>query len=320
MLKISDQELKLAAKDKGYRPEMLEKVYRLLDLLAEFMAVPFLADRLVLKGGTAINLFCADYFPRLSVDLDFNYIGSTDLTVMQSERPEIERIIIDICKRKQYTLQRNPSAHAGGKMVLVYQSLMGMKGRLEIDLNYMFRVPLWDTHWQFSPDWPSKVRAHLLDVHELAAGKLHALLGRDASRDLYDSHQLLTKWSLNEQKMRLGFTVYAAMEGRDWQQITAYNVRFSINDIRDKLIPVLKSSEVPGTSFKAIEKWANTLVEECKTSMALVLPFKEHEIEFLRHVQEEKEIRPELITDDNFMCERILQHPLLKWRINQFGK
>jgi hypothetical protein len=68
MLRISDIELKQNARSHGYRPEMLEKVYHLLDLLDEFMVVPYLSDRLVLKGGTAINLFCSDQFPRLSVD------------------------------------------------------------------------------------------------------------------------------------------------------------------------------------------------------------------------------------------------------------
>jgi hypothetical protein len=41
VLKISDQELKKEAKNRGYRPEMIEKVYHLLDLLEEFMAVPY---------------------------------------------------------------------------------------------------------------------------------------------------------------------------------------------------------------------------------------------------------------------------------------
>ena len=38
MLRISEQELKQEAKGRGYRPEMIEKVYHLLDLLEEFMA------------------------------------------------------------------------------------------------------------------------------------------------------------------------------------------------------------------------------------------------------------------------------------------
>jgi hypothetical protein len=55
MLTMSKQELQKEAKSKGYRPEMIEKVYRLLDLLEQFMAIPYLKGRLVLKGGTAIN-------------------------------------------------------------------------------------------------------------------------------------------------------------------------------------------------------------------------------------------------------------------------
>jgi hypothetical protein len=39
MLKISDFELRQEAKARGYRPEMLEKVYHLLELLEEFMAI-----------------------------------------------------------------------------------------------------------------------------------------------------------------------------------------------------------------------------------------------------------------------------------------
>jgi predicted nucleotidyltransferase component of viral defense system len=72
MLQISRSDLLLEAQTRGYRPEILEKVYRLLDLLDEFMSVPYLKQRLVLKGGTAINLFFSEAVPRLSVDLDFN--------------------------------------------------------------------------------------------------------------------------------------------------------------------------------------------------------------------------------------------------------
>lgn len=133
MLRISDQQLKQEAKSRGYRPEMVEKVYHLLALLEEFMGVPYLSDRLVLKGGTAINLFCTDQFPRLSVDLDFNYIGAVSKDVMQKEKPELESILLDICKRRQYELHRIPRNHAGGKTVLIYKSVAGTKGRLEIE-------------------------------------------------------------------------------------------------------------------------------------------------------------------------------------------
>ncbi len=315
MFQISDNELKQDARNHGYRSEILEKVYLLLDLLDEFMAVPYLSERLVLKGGTAINLFCSNQFPRLSVDIDFNYIGSVDRENMRKEKPELENILSDICKRRKYEFHRNPRSHAGGKMVLVYKSVMGTKGRLEIDLNYIYRSPLWEPEWRSSPAWPKSIRAKILDIHELAAGKLNALLEREVSRDLFDSHQLLTKWPLNEEKLRLAFTVYAAMRKQNWQDIAVDKVKFSVKDIRDKLIPVLKESEAPEPRFPVVQTWAKKMVEECKSRMSMVLPFKENEIEFLKVLQQHGEIRPELISDDVDFCERVKKHPLLHWRI-----
>jgi predicted nucleotidyltransferase component of viral defense system len=320
MLRISNQELRQEAKSRGYRPEMIEKVYHLLDLLEEFMAVPYLSDRLVLKGGTAINLFCTDQFPRLSVDLDFNYVGAVDRDVMQQEKPELETILLDICKRRQYEVHRNPRGHAGGKTVLVYKSVMGTKGRLEIDLNYIYRMPLWETGWRSSPAWPKATKAKVLDIHELAAGKLNALLEREVSRDLFDSHQLLTKWPLDTEKLRLAFTVYAAMRKQGWQKITVDNVKFSVSDIRDKLIPVLKDSEAPDTRFPAVEIWAKKLVDECKSALSIVLPFRNNEVEFLDQLQRHGELHPELISDDRAFCERVNKHPLLHWRAQQLIK
>ena len=58
----------------GFRPEIMEKVWHLMAILDGISVHPFLKDRLVLKGGTALNLFFFD-LPRLSVDIDLNYIG-----------------------------------------------------------------------------------------------------------------------------------------------------------------------------------------------------------------------------------------------------
>lgn len=320
MLTISDQVLKQEAKKQGYRPEMIEKVYHLLDLLEEFMAVPYLADRLALKGGTAINLFCIDQFPRLSVDLDFNYIGAVDKNIMQQEKSELKTILLDICKRRQYELHRNPSSHAGGKVILVYKSVLGTKGRLELDLNYVYRMPLWEASWRSSPAWPKATKAKVLDIHELAAGKLNALLEREVSRDLFDSHQLLTKWPLDSEKLRLAFTIYAAMRRQSWQEITIDKVKFTVKDIRDKLLPVLKESEAPDTRFPAIEKWAKTMVDECRSSLSTILPFRKNEIEFLEQLQKNGQIRPELISSDSNFCERINRHPLLQWRAQKLNR
>ena len=64
---------------------MLEKVIQLLHLLEASQAHPFLKNRWALKGGTALNLFVFDV-PRLSVDIDLNYVGAADRETMMVER------------------------------------------------------------------------------------------------------------------------------------------------------------------------------------------------------------------------------------------
>lgn len=317
MSSITEQELRLIAEEKGYRPEILEKVYRLLDLLETFMAVPFLKERLVLKGGTAINLFCTQQLPRLSLDLDFNYVGSSDRETMLREKPEVERIVLNLCRLQGYESHRNPQAHAGGKMVLTYPSLSGTKGRLELDINYLYRSPLWETQWEYSSDWPKRVGVTVLDIHELAGGKLHALLDRHAARDLFDAHQLMTEWPLDLAKLRIGFTVYAGMRKLSWQEMSTDKILFDVKEIRNKLIPVLKRSIIPGTRLNDIQFWAEQLVSECKTAFQSLLPFNEQEKLFLTHLDVQGEIKPELLSSDPIFCERVKDHPLLKWRVQQ---
>jgi len=53
----SKEQLMRYARAAGYKPENLEKVHRLLDIFQQIMSVPFLKERMVLKGGTALNLF-----------------------------------------------------------------------------------------------------------------------------------------------------------------------------------------------------------------------------------------------------------------------
>ena len=99
MKQITEKHLKSEAAKNGYRPEILEKVLLLLGILEQITSVPYLRKRLALKGGTALNLFSFKNLPRLSVDIDFNYIGSHERDVMIAERKTVEEGIIAICNQ-----------------------------------------------------------------------------------------------------------------------------------------------------------------------------------------------------------------------------
>lgn len=54
----------------GYAPAVVDKVERLLEVLAALREDPVLGNAFVLHGGTALNLFY-EPAPRLSIDIDF---------------------------------------------------------------------------------------------------------------------------------------------------------------------------------------------------------------------------------------------------------
>lgn len=140
-MKLSIERLQAEAEATGFRAEVLEKVFHLLHLLGVIQTHPFLRGKLALKGGTALNLFLFDV-PRLSVDIDLNYVGAVPRQEMMAERPKLEDALGAVFAREGFSVGRIPADHAGGRWALRYQSALGTGGNLEVDLNYMFRVPL----------------------------------------------------------------------------------------------------------------------------------------------------------------------------------
>ncbi len=122
---MSKAELLKVARTCCYKPSILEKVRQLLNTLGQISQIDFLKNRLVLKGGTALNLFHFDHVPRLSVDIDLNYIGKLNKGDMLQEKPLINDAIEKILIQNQLQQYRNPSNHAGGKMVWRYPSVLG---------------------------------------------------------------------------------------------------------------------------------------------------------------------------------------------------
>ncbi len=311
-MKVSREKLYNEAQATGFRPEILEKVIQLMALLEAFQTHPFLQGRLVLKGGTALNLFYFDV-PRLSVDIDLNYIGAVSRETMLEERPKLEEAVQAVCSREGFTIRRLPTDHAGGKWQLRYESSIGQSGNLEVDLNFMFRVPLWPINSMDSKQVGSYQApgVAILDIHEIAAGKLAALLARQASRDLFDVHLLLTKQELDPQMLRLAFVVYGAMNRVDWRSVSIDDVNFDARELENSLIPVLAGNALGGND---IETWTNSLVKECREALSVVLPLAENEKEFLDGLLDRGKIEPSLLTEDPDMTDRINSHPLLAWK------
>lgn len=316
-MKISKEKLQQEASTTGFKMEHLEKVHILMDLLNDFATFPQLKGKFVLKGGTALNLFFFE-LPRLSVDIDLNYIGSVDRDVMLAERPVLQNIITGICERHGLTLDRNPNRHAGGKMIWRYPSALGQMGNLEIDLNFMYRVPLWPIEYKSSCLVGSK-QIHsipILDPHELSAGKLAALIDRKTGRDLFDAYHLLTKTNIDMTKLRLALVVYSAISRKaDLRQLTPESISVDVTDLKNRLIPLLRKNDL--AAINGTSNWAQKLVTECQLAFKHLLPLAENEHTFLSELLDKGQIKPELLTDDKGLIQNIKTHPAISWSAQQ---
>lgn len=312
-MNLTPQTLVREANATGFRVEPLEKVFRLMAFLDALNSHPFLKTRIALKGGTALNLFHFEV-PRLSVDIDFNYIGPADRGAMLAERPKVEQAVQAVCSREGFAVRRMPSDHAGGKWRLTYVASNGDSGNLELDVNFMLRTPLW-------PCLVSECRpvgsfraapVRILDLHELAAGKAAALLARSASRDVFDCRALLATPGLDPVKLRLGFVLYGGINRKDWRTVSSAEVKVDTNEVQTELVPMLRSDLAPARGNVA--EWADHLVAECRERLSVLLPLKETEVEFLRRLNDQGDIAPELLTGDAGLQETIRSHPGLLWK------
>ena len=89
-MRFSAVEIRPIAKPDGFDERVVEKVLHLVHLLNTLNSHPSLKGKWVLKGGTALNLFVLPH-PRLSVNIDLNYIGALLREKMLEERPKIEQ-------------------------------------------------------------------------------------------------------------------------------------------------------------------------------------------------------------------------------------
>jgi predicted nucleotidyltransferase component of viral defense system len=307
-LKYSREYLERLAGTTGFLPDTLEKVLRLERMLTLVGEHPFLGPRLVLKGGTALNLFYQQA-PRLSVDLDFNYVGSADRDILQRERPDIERAVEQLAGGEAYQLQRAPEEHAGRKFYLGYWNAAGTPDRIEVDLNYLFRVPLVPPvrreGWTPDPDVPC--RGRIAGADEVWAGKLLALLDRVAARDLYDAAQLAEMPPSDPVAFR---RLFIGLSGILPRPLTAYDSRhlraLSQADLDRQLVPFLRREG--RASREALEVRAAQVLSP-------LLDLSAPEREYVERLQW-GEFHPELIAgDDQDLVDRLRIHPALLWKI-----
>lgn len=180
-------------------------------------------------------------------------------------------------------------------------------------MNYGFRVQLWPVNYSDSHRLGQYqvTGAPLVNLYEIAAGKLAALLSRGKARDLFDSHKLLLHAGLDTTRLRVAFIVYGGMNRRDWRTVSIDDVKFDKEEFERQLVPTLRAGVM---TRGEVREFGERLASECKDALGSLLPFSTEEREFLDRLLDEGEIEPELITDDGDLQAKIRDHPWLKWK------
>ena len=309
----SIQTLQRLADDTGHQPGTLEKVLRLLDLLQEIARDPALSNRLALKGGTALNLFHLG-LDRLSVDIDLNYIGALDRTTMETERPVVDAALERLLVSHGYGVRRKPEEHAGGKWLARYTSALGGSATLEIDVNYMARQPLFGMARMGSlPLGDIQVKDVLvLDLHEIVAGKLVALVDRHAARDLFDARRILSIDGLDWNWIKVAMLAMGASGRRDWRTQSIDSIKADPREFHQKLAICLPRKYF--ATREEVSLWIDETVALCRERFAFLFDLTANEQAFLDGVLDRGEIDAGLLDATPEIRTRIANMPMLAWK------
>ena len=307
-------ELEKVARDTGFIRDNLEKVIRLSNILEFLASNDNLKGKVVMKGGTAINLTVFD-MPRLSVDIDLDYYINSDKDTMMADRAVIGQEILGYMQSNGYTLHpSSKNTHALDSMVFSYLNAGGNNDNIKIEINYMMRTHILEPLIRkTSVPFIEEVDVYALSPLELFGSKIKALIERAAPRDMYDVNRMIKQKIFKDDQMdmlRKIVVFYLAVGGKnkpekEYSFERIQNIKFP--QIRSSLIPVLKKTE----KFDFEEAKANVV-----SFLSKLLSLGEAEKNFIDSFNQ-GEYKPELLFDDGKIIERIEEHPMALWKINE---
>ncbi len=314
-MNVSLEYLQRCSEQNGYRIEPLEKVVRLGGMAADLAKHPFLGSVLALKGGTAFNL-CFSPPKRLSIDLDYNYIGHLDRAAMLEARPAVEQAVADLARRHGYRVQQSADAFAGRKFYLFYRSVLGPEERIEVDLNFLFRMPIAGTEmrdlWQ--PGELDRPFIRVVCMEEILIGKFLALLDRGAVRDAWDVAYPPQAASdvLKTSRFRRWFHALSSILEHPLTTYVPKRLESGVTDrdVNERLAPLLAG----------VTPIREELIARAWNALNGLMTLEPNEEAFIDAIQKGK-LHPELLfPDEPEEAARILAHPAILWKMENVRK
>lgn len=293
----------------GYPLASLERVFRLTALLVDIVArVP---DELLLRGGTALNLLHLDA-PRLSIDLDLDFVGAVDAGEAQQRRPALLAELEELAGETGYRVERSRQSYALAHLILRYENAAGRTEALKLDLNFLDRVPVLEPvllplRHPFGDDLPAPP-VQTFALEELAASKIIALARRGLARDLFDAAELAHYPDLDLEVARSVLVVrgaaYPPPSPEQYEANAGEQVR--LVDWRSQVVALARRDRPVDLVIAR---------QRAETMLRVVLKLEPGQLRFLRAL-EAGTLDATLLGDRAFV-QRVHANPGLLWRLQR---
>jgi len=306
MFNLSRDELDTFAKETGFLKNSLEKMFRLLDILSILKTNPVTKNAFVLKGGTALNLFILD-IPRISVDIDLNYIQSISRSSMLKDRKTINSEIQKIF-HSTYEIRMSKNVHALTQFEFRYATISGSSDMLKLEINYLKRITLLSPQIVRINRFDRNINFLCLDFLELLASKTIALLNRYTPRDLFDVYQMINSpFEIKKDLLKMLLFFYGIITETEIFEL--FKLKFDLIiqvDIQNKLYPMLQKR----THLDRYE-----LVANVENFLNPYLSLSDKEAEGLHNLYKTGRIDMDILFPQKEIREKALNSPSLKWKI-----
>lgn len=311
-MNYSKKQIEQYSNETGFIKNYVEKVVRLLDVLNYIFSESSFKDKLILKGGTAINLVYTN-LKRLSVDIDLDYCGSLEKSVTFSDRKILEEELDKYMLKEKYEISNDSrSSFILFSRIYRFKNAFGNNDTIKVDINFLDRVHAYPIKTTTVCYFDKTVTLKTPSIEELFGMKINALIDRSKPRDLYDTAFLVNNTKLfNKDMLRKAVVFYLSLNNVFELNDSSFKRFDSITycKVKKELWPVLKKEERID-----LEKTKSDVTNLLKDLLVLTENEKQYLFEFSK-----SNYKPSLLFDEP-IANKIENHPMTKWRLSNINK
>lgn len=314
MFSYTKKEVVMLAQELNMQKQTLERVLRLIDVLKFINTDEYLKEKLALKGGTAINLVFYNC-TRLSVDIDFDYIGSIEREQMISDRALIEAKLLSYMQESniQYRSDKTKKTHALDSFVFNYSNMFNAIDMIKVEINYMNRIHLFECKKRtITLQLKDKVEVLVLNKFDLFASKVNALINRTTIRDIYDVNNMIINKTIENDEFNLFkkcVIFYSLLSSEDKANIKVLfeECKNRMNAFIGKRVPQYLTATLKQNEEFDINNAVNNISDLLDN---ILKSLTENEITFIKSF-------PKVIVDlfdNDLIDEKVEKHPMIIWK------